>query len=117
VPTVEHVEYHLKRKPIANFSTTFFITGLLCLGLLEAFIIRGLWLSANSSVHHLRGFELPFLVWIPAASALVLRRYIGKALQRGQISADFAANLDSGLCILLLMTYLLMTRLAEIYFR
>lgn len=99
------------------FSTPLFIASLVCLGLDEAFAIRGLWFRSHPAHHVLRGFDLPFLVWTPAFGALLLILSIGRMTRRGQISPSLAADLRSGVALLLLIAYLLMTRLAQIAFR
>ncbi len=82
----------------------------------EAFMIRGLWFRPWPSSHRMRGFDLPFLAWIPGFGAVLLKIAIRNRLRSGEISASMAGYLDSGLSILLLLAYLLMTRLAEIAF-
>lgn len=93
------------------------IASLACLCLDEAFAIRGLWFSPQPMHHHQRGFDLPFLVWIPALVGFVLIRAIRRMAQRGQIKISVAENISSGVSLLLLCAYLLMTRLAQIVFR
>jgi hypothetical protein len=99
------------------FSRPLFIASLICLCLSEAFAIRGLWFRAQPAHHVLRGFDLPFLVWTPAFGTLVLMLGIRRMTQRGQINPALAAILSSGICLLLLIASLLMTRMAQIAFR
>ncbi len=100
----------------ASFSTPLFVSSLLCLCLSEAFMIRGLWFRPQPPVHRLRGFDLPFLAWIPGLAAFMLKLAIRSRLRSGEITPSMAGYLDSGLSILVLVTYLLITRLAEIAF-
>ncbi|HEY2469808.1 MAG TPA: hypothetical protein VGI45_18455 [Terracidiphilus sp.] len=97
------------------FSKPLFIASLVCLCLDEAFAIRGLWFRSQPA-HHLRGFDLPFLVWTPALGAFLLMLSIRRMIRRGQLSPSLAAGLSSGIALLLLVAYLLMTRLAQIAF-
>lgn len=99
------------------FSTPLFVASLVCLCLDEAFAIRGLYFRTQPAHHALHGFDLPFLVWTPALGALVLMLSIRRMTRRGQISPSFAASLSSGVALVLLIAYLLMTRLAQIAFR
>ena len=98
-------------------STQLFLASLICLCLDEAFTIRGLWFRSQPAHHVLRGFDLPFLVWTPALGASLLMLSVRRMTRRGQISPALAANLNSGVALLLLVAYLLMTRLAQIAFR
>lgn len=100
-----------------GFSAPLFLASLVCLGLDEAFAIRGLWFRSQPAHHVLRGFDFPFLVWIPALGALVIMLSIRRMMRRGQISPSLAASLSSGVALLVLVAYLLMTRLAQIAFR
>lgn len=85
--------------------------------LAEAFIIHGLWFRSHASPHALHGADLPFLVWIPALAACLLLQSLGRFVRRGQISQSLAGSLSSGIALLLLIAYLLMTRFAQIAFR
>jgi hypothetical protein len=107
----------LARKTGFDVSNILFLASLVCVCLTEAFIIRGLWFRPVPPSHTLRGFDLPFLVWIPAMGALSLKQGIRKLFKKGEVSPALAVSLTSGLSILLLMTYLLITRLAQIAFR
>lgn len=109
--------YPIRSKASFDLSNALFVGSLLCMGLAEAFIIRGLWFRSTPSFHRVHGFDLPFLVWIPAVGALLLMREIRKLCRNGEISAALASSLSSGLGILLLMAYLLLSRLAQIAFR
>lgn len=100
-----------------TFSTPLFVASLICLCLDEAYAIRGLWFRVHPAMHTVRGFDLPFLVWTPALGAFILIQSICRLARRGEISASLAANLNTGVGVLLLMAYLIMTRLAEIAFR
>jgi hypothetical protein len=99
------------------YSNYLFLASLICLCLDEAFAIRGLWFRSQPAHHALRGFDLPYLVWTPALGASALMFSIRRMTRRGQISPPLAASLNSGVALLLLVAYLLMTRLAQIAFR
>jgi hypothetical protein len=107
----------LARKAGFDVSNILFLAALICVCLTEAFMIRGLWFRTLPPTHKLRGFDLPFLVWIPALGAWSLKQGIHKLFKKGEVSPALAATLTSGLSILLLMTYLLITRLAQIAYR
>lgn len=98
------------------FLTPLFVSSLICLCLDEAFAIRGLWFRPHPPRHVLRGFELPFLVWMPALAAFLLMFHIRRMTRRGKLSPVLGTNLNSGVALLLLTAYLLMTRLAQIAF-
>ena len=98
-------------------SKPLFVASLACLCLDEAFAIHGLWFRRHPVDYRLRGFDLPFLVWIPALVAFLLSYSIRRMARRGQISIPLAASLDSGVSLLLLISYLLITRLTQIVFR
>jgi hypothetical protein len=98
-------------------TTPLFVFAVLCMFIVEAFAIHGLWFRDYPPTHHLRGFDLPFLVWIPAAAAFVLLAGIRRMVRNRQLSPVLASNLSSGVGLLLLIAYLLMTRLAQIAFR
>jgi hypothetical protein len=103
-------------RPAFDLSTTFFVASLLCLLLAEAFMIRGLWFRTNPVFHRLRGFDLPFLAWIPALGTFVFLLLIRKQTREGRISPALATSLSTGLALLLLASYLLITRFAQIAF-
>lgn len=98
-------------------STPLFVASLVCMCLDEAFAIRALWFRSYPTMHAVHGSDLPFLVWTPALGAFLLMQSIRRMSRRGQISAPLAESLSSGIGILLLTAYLLMTRLAQIAFR
>ena len=100
-----------------DLSATLFVASLLCMFLAEAFMIRGLWFRAAPVLHRMRGFDLPFLVWIPAFGAFLFLLLIRKQTREGRISPAIASSLSSGLALLLLAAYLLITRCVQIAFR
>jgi hypothetical protein len=100
-----------------DLSTTIFIASLLCMFLAEAFIIRGLWFRPAPIFHRIRGFDLPFLVWIPAFGAFLFLQLIRKRTKEGRINPALATSLSTGLALLSLAAYLLITRFAQIAFR
>jgi hypothetical protein len=100
-----------------DLSTTLFIASLLCMFLAEAFMIRGLWFRPAPVFHRMHGFDLPFLVWIPAFGAFVFLQLIRKQTREGRISPSLAGSFSTGLALLLLIGYLLITRFAQIAFR
>jgi hypothetical protein len=83
----------------------------------EAFMIRGLWFPVAPVFHRIRGFDLPYLVWIPAFGAFLFLLLIRKQTRAGRISPVIASSLSTGLAMLLLSAYLLITRCAQIAFR
>jgi hypothetical protein len=99
-----------------DLSTTLFIASLLCMSLAEAFLIRGLWFRSAPIFHRLRGFDLPFLLWIPAFGEFCFLQIIRRQAREGRISPALATSLSTGLALLLLVAYLLITRFAQIAF-
>jgi hypothetical protein len=100
-----------------DLSTTFFAASLFCMFLAEAFMIRRLWFRPAPTGHPLRGFDLPFLVWIPAFCAFVFLQILRRQTRDGRINPALADSLCTGLAFLLLAAYLLITRFAQIAFR
>jgi hypothetical protein len=107
----------VRTRPTFDLSTTLFIASLLCMFLAEAFMIRGLWFNPAPVLHRIRGFDLPFLVWIPAFGAFLFLQIIRKQTREGRINPALATSLNTGLALLLLAAYLLITRFAQIAFR
>ncbi len=107
----------VRSRPTFDLSMILFVASLLCMLLAEAFMIRGLWFRAAPAFHRLRGFDLPFLVWIPAVGAILFLLLIRKQTRAGRISPAVASSISTGLALLLLTTYLLITRCAQIAFR
>ena len=107
----------VRARPAFDLSTTLFIASLLCMFLAEAFMIRGLWFRTTPIFHRARGFDLPFLVWIPAFGTFLFLLLIRRQTKQGRISPAIASNLSTGLALLLLAAYLLITRCAQIAFR
>jgi len=106
-----------RSRSVFDLSTTFFTASLLCMFLAEAFMIRRLWFRPAPTGHPHRGFDLPFLVWIPAFCAFVFLQILRKQTREGRISRALADSMCTGLAFLLLAAYLLITRFAEIAFR
>ena len=100
-----------------NLSNTLLVASLLCLCLAEAFVIRHLWLSPATTLHRHRGFDLPFLIWIPLFCAFLFLQAIRRRSRDGHISPPVATNLSSGVALLILVAYLIITRFAQIAFR
>jgi hypothetical protein len=100
-----------------DLSTTLFTASLFCMFLAEAFMIRRLWFRPAPSGHPLRGFDLPFLVWIPALCAFIFLQVLRKQTKEGRINPALADSLCTGLAFLSLAAYLLITRFAQIAFR
>lgn len=92
-----------------DLSNTLFVASMLCMALSEAFIIRGLWFNPTSTYHRHRGFDLPFLVWIPCCLAFLFLYAIRKRMREGHITPTVAASLSSGIALVLLLAYLLIT--------
>ena len=99
-----------------GLSTTLFTASLLCMFLTEAFMIRRLWLRP-AAIHPHPGFDLPFLVWIPAFFAFIFMQILRRRTRDGRIHPALADSLCTGLAFLLLAAYLLITRFAQIAFR
>jgi len=106
----------VRTRPTFDLSTTLFVASLLCMFLAEEFMIRGLWFPSAPVFHRMRGFDLPFLVWIPAFGAFLFLMLIRKQARDGRISPAIASSLSTGLAFLLLAAYLLITRCAQIAF-
>ncbi len=107
----------VRTRPAFELSTTLFVASLLCMFLAEAFMIRGLWFRTAPILHRTRGFDLPFLVWIPAFGTFLFLLLIRRQTRQGRISPAIAGSLSTGLALLLLVAYLLITRCAQIAFR
>jgi len=107
----------VRTRPTFDLSATLFVSSLLCMFLAEAFMIRALWFRTAPVFHRLRGFDLPFLVWIPAFGAFLFLLLIRKQTRAGRISPTIASSISTGLALLLLAAYLLITRCAQIAFR
>jgi hypothetical protein len=105
--------------PRGRFALTgpLFISSLLCMGLAEAFTIHGLWFRNHPSAHPNRGLDILFMAWIPAFAAFLLLAGIRRLARNHQLSPSLASALSSGIGILLLITYLLISRLAQLAFR
>ena len=100
-----------------GLSTTLFTASLLCMFLAEAFMIRRLWFRPGPADHPRRGFDLPFLVWIPALFGFIFLQILRRQTREGRISHALADRLCTGFAFLVLAAYLLITRFAEIAFR
>lgn len=100
-----------------DLSNTLFVASLFCMVVTEVFVIRGLWYRRASASHAHGGFDLPFLVWIPGGAAFLFLQIIRKRMREGHITPQVATSLSSGLALLLLLAYLLITRFAQIAFR
>jgi len=107
----------VRARPTFDLSTTIFIASLLCMFLAEAFMIRGLWFRSSLVLGRVRGVDLPFLAWIPAFGAFVFLQSIRKQTREGRIDPPLATSLSTGLALVLLAAYLLITRFAQIAFR
>ena len=97
-----------------DLSKTLFVASLLCMFLAEAFMIRGLWFRTAPIFHRTRGYDLPFLAWIPAFGAYLFLLLIRKQTRDGRLSPAIASSLSTGLALLILAAYLLITRCAQI---
>jgi len=106
-----------RNRPLSSLSTTLFTASLLCMFLAEAFMIRKLWFAPAPAAHPHRGFDLPFLVWIPAFFAFVFLQIVRKQTREGRINPALADSMCTGLTFLVLAAYLLITRFAQIAFR
>jgi hypothetical protein len=108
-PTTSRVSFDL--------SNTLFIASLVCMCLTEAFLIRGLWLRPLASAQAHRRFDLPFLVWIPAFGEFLFLQDLRRKVKDRHLTPALASKLSSGLATLLLLAYLLITRVTIIAFR
>ncbi|HMG88351.1 MAG TPA: hypothetical protein VK574_21655 [Terracidiphilus sp.] len=106
-----------RNRQVSGLSTTLFTASLFCMFLAEAFLIRRLWFGPAPTDHPHRGFDLPFLVWIPAFCAFVFLQILRRQTREGRINPALADSLCTGLTFLLLAAYLLITRFAQIAFR
>lgn len=104
----------VKSRVSFQLSNWLFTASLLCLCLTEAFLIRSLWVRPEFAHRRL---DLPLLAWVPAFGEMLLLRLIRKHMREGQLSPKLAVNLSSGISILLLLAYLLITRFAQVCFR
>ena len=100
-----------------DLSNTLFVASLICVAVTETFMIRRLWFSSVSTLSRHRGFDLPFLVWIPFCLAFFFLQVVRRQTRAGQITPRAATTLSFGISCLLLIAYLLMTRFAQIAFR
>ena len=109
----------LPASPRSRYALTrpLFAGSLLCMFLAEAFAIRGLWFRSQPSAHPHRGLDVLFLAWIPAFAAFLLLVGIRRLVRNHQLSASLASALSSGIGLLLLIAYLLISRLAQLAFR
>jgi hypothetical protein len=99
-----------------DLSNTLFTASMLCMAITEAFIIRGLWYSSVYQLPRHRGFDLPFLVWIPCCAAFLFLQVVRRYTRDGHITPRIATTLSFGITLLLLLAYLLITRFAQIAF-
>ena len=106
----------IRHRHMHDWSTPLFVIAFLVMCLCETFIVRGLWFRVLPGAHR-RGSDLAFLIWIPYFVGLILRTAIAKRVKKDDISAAVAAQINSGLGGVLLVAYLLMTRLAQFAFR
>jgi len=107
----------VKSRASFDLSNSFFIASLCCMCLTEAFVIRWLWFRRLSSPHAHGGFDLPSLVWIPVGAASLVLQMIRKRMREGHITPKVASALSSWFAFVLLPTYLLIARFAQIAFR
>jgi hypothetical protein len=112
-----HTSIPARHRQTFDLSMTLFVASLLCMFLAQAFMIQGLWFRTGTAFHRIRGFDLPFLVWIPAFGAFLFLLLIRKQTREGRISPVIASSLSTGLALLLLVAYLLITRCVQIAFR
>lgn len=100
-----------------EFSTPLFASSILSMCLAEAFTIHGLWFGSHDSSRRLHSFDLVPLLCVPAILGYSILHGTKRCLRAGQMSYAFASRLCDSVSLLLLVTYLLMTRLAQIAFR
>jgi hypothetical protein len=106
----------IKHKAGFDLSTSFFVLSVFAMCLCEAYLIQSIWIRHTLIHGRVRGAELPFLIWMPAAAGFMLRLSIKKRSEKGGIRPSIASFLNTWLGGVLLLAYLLMARLAEIIF-
>jgi hypothetical protein len=86
----------LRTRADFRLSNTFLVASLFCMCVAEGFMIRRLWLRPITALHAHRGFDLPFLVWIPLFCAFLFLQVVRRRSRDGHISPPVATNLSSG---------------------
>jgi hypothetical protein len=104
------------RKAGFDLSTSLFVLALLVMALCEAYAIQGVLFRHIAFAGRVRGKELPYLIWIPAFFAIMVRVDIAKRMRRFEIRPSVAAYFNGWLGGVLLIAYLLIARLAEIIY-
>jgi hypothetical protein len=94
-----------------------FVSSLLCMLVTEAFTIHGLWFRSHPPSHPNRGLDILLFAWIPAFAAFLLLAGLRRLVRNRQLSAALASTLSSGIGLLLLIAYFLISRLAQHAFR
>lgn len=107
----------IKHKAGFDLSTSLFLLSFFALCLCEAYLIQTIWIRHTLIHGRVRGKELPFLIWVPALAGFIFQLAIRMRSKRGEIRPSIASFLCTGLGGLLLVSYLLMARLAQIISR
>ncbi len=106
----------IRHKAGFELSTSLFVLSFLAMCLCEAYLIQAIWISHTPIHGRVRGAELPFLIWVPCIAGFALRLAIKMRSDRGEIRSSIASFINTGLGGVLLVSYLLMARLAQIIF-
>ena len=109
-------EEFVAQKRGLDLSTSLFVLALLAMALCEAYVVQGVLIRHVAFAVRVRGKELPYLIWIPAFAGLMLRIAIGKRVKRSEIRSSVAAYFNTWLGGVLLVSYLIIARLAEIIY-
>jgi hypothetical protein len=109
-------EEAIAQKTTFDLSNALFVLAALSMCLCEIYVIRGASFGHAVINGRIRGKELPYLIWIPAFAAFMLRLSVGKKLRRAEIRPSLAAYLNTWMGAVLLVAYLLIARLAEIIY-
>jgi hypothetical protein len=106
----------VRHKAGIDWSTSLFVFSFFAMCLCEAYLIQAIWIRHTLIQGRVRGKELPFLILAPAIAGFILRLAIRIRSEKGEIRQSIASFINTGLGGLLLVSYLLMARLAQIIF-
>jgi hypothetical protein len=109
-------EEAITHKTTYDLSNALFVLAALAMCLCEIYVIRGASFRHAVVNGRIRGKELPYLIWIPAFAGFMMRLSIGKKLRRAEIRPSLAAFFSSSVGAVLLISYLIIARLAEIIY-
>ena len=109
-------EEAITQKTTFDLSNTLFVLSTLVMCLSEIYLIRGASFRHAALNGRIRGRELPYLIWIPAFAGFMLRLSIVQKLKRAEIKPSLAAYFNTWVGGVLLISYLIVARLAEIIY-